>query len=209
MGVGGREAIRAPARAQTGPSERPRLILMTDALRLPDPESLLDALPRGAAVVLRDYDATDRVERAGLLRKSTRRRGLLLLIGADWQLAWRVGADGVHLPERRVRAAPALKRLRPDWLVTVAAHSQAALLAAERAGADAALLSPVFPTASHPGARALGPVRFAALVRAAGLPVYALGGMDRRAMNRLRNSGASGFAGISGLVAPAIATNSD
>lgn len=182
------------------PTRLPRLILMTDAGRLPDPEAAIGKLPSGSAVILRDYDAPDRAARAQALRASTRRRGLLLLIGADWRLAWRVGADGVHLPERLVRAAGQIRRVRPDWLVTAAAHSQAALRAAEHAGADAALLSPVFPTGSHPGARALGPVRFAALVREAGLPVYALGGIDRRAIARLRNSGAAGYTGITGLV---------
>ena len=33
-------------------------------------------------------------------------------------------------------------------------------------GADAVLLSPVFPTRSHPGAPVLGPVRFRLLARA-------------------------------------------
>jgi thiamine-phosphate pyrophosphorylase len=182
------------------PTCLPRLILMTDAGRLPDPEVAIGKLPRDSAVILRDYDAPDRAARAQVLRASTRRRGLLLLIGADWRLAWRVGADGVHLPEGLVRVTGKIRRARPDWLVTAAAHSRAALRAAEHAGADAALLSPVFPTGSHPGVRALGPVRFAALVREAGLPVYALGGMNKRAMARLRNSGAAGYAGITGLV---------
>ena len=90
---------------------------------------------------------------------------------------------------------------RPDWIVTAAAHSRAALFRAARAGADAALLSPVFWTASHPLAPALGPLRFAAWCRSSPLPVYALGGISARTARRLRAGGGAGFAGISGFTA--------
>lgn len=179
----------------------PPLILMTDRRRRPDPAAWLDRLPAGAAVLLRDYDAPDRAERARALRAATRRHGLLLLIGGDWRLAAAAGADGLHLPERVARAGRRFDAIRPDWLITAAAHSRPALIAAARAGADAALLSPVFATASHPGARPLGPVRFAALAGAAPLPVYALGGIGPAARARLAACGAAGFAGISGLLA--------
>ncbi|PJC68422.1 MAG: thiamine phosphate synthase, partial [Zetaproteobacteria bacterium CG_4_8_14_3_um_filter_59_5] len=48
---------------------------------------------------------------------------------------------------------------------------------ASDAGADFALLSPVFPTASHPGAPHLGVEAFRELAGAASLPVIALGGI--------------------------------
>jgi thiamine-phosphate pyrophosphorylase len=151
-------------------------------------------------VLLRDYDAPERAALAEALRVATRRHGLLLLVGGDWRLAARVDADGLHLPEWQARTGYRFDRARPGWLITAAAHSRAALIAAARAGADAALLSPVFPTRSHPVARPLGPVRFAALAHGAPLPVYALGGIDARARRRLNACGMTGFAGISGLV---------
>jgi thiamine-phosphate pyrophosphorylase len=185
------------------PRALPLLILMTDAVRLPKPEALFDRLPAGAAVLLRDYDAPDRAARADALRAATRRNGLLLLIGGDWRLAAQVDADGLHLPEWLARTGRRFDRARPDWLITAAAHSRAALVTAAQVGASAALLSPVFPTRSHPGARPLGPVRFAALTHGAPLPVYALGGIDGQARRRLRGCGMAGFAGISGLIARA------
>ena len=106
---------------------------------------------------------------------------------------------GSHLPERAIRRAGAVRWQR-DWLITAAAHSPAALRAAASAGADAALLSPVFATASHPDVRALGPRRFAALAHASPLPVYALGGIDSTRARLLQGSGAVGIAGIGGLI---------
>ena len=121
----------------------------------------------------------------------------MLLIGAD---ALRVPGAGVHLPERMTHRAAALKRARPGAVVTVAAHSLAALIRARRAGADAALLSAVFDSGSPSAGRPLGAVRFAALVRRAGLPVYALGGVKTNNAPRLISSGAAGLAMVEGLV---------
>jgi thiamine-phosphate pyrophosphorylase len=126
-----------------------------------------------------------------------RRRGLALLIGAD---AFRVPGAGVHLPERLMHRTGALKRARPGVTVTVAAHSLAALIRARRSGADAALLSSVFESRSPSAGRPLGPVRFAALARKAGLPVYALGGVETKNAPRLKGSGAAGLAMVEGLL---------
>ena len=188
----------------------PRLILMTDSVRLPDPLSAIVRLPRGSAVILRHYDdgAPDGTTREALARRllaDCRRCGVLLLIAGDAQLAAAIGADGLHLPEHQLRHGPRRWRLwrRPLWIVTAAAHGPAALCQARCAGADAALLSPVFPTASHPGAATLGPLRFARLAGATPMPVYAVGGISGTAARRLRGAQPAGFAGIGGLRQPA------
>mgnify|MGYP000439053375 CR=1 FL=1 len=84
----------------------------------------------------------------------------------------------------------------PKKRITGKAHDAAAVVTAFRVGADAALVSPVFETASHPGAIPLGVVRFTALVRDSKVPVYALGGISARSVGRLRNSGAVGVAAV-------------
>lgn len=158
------------------------------------------ALPRDAGVVLRHRDPAARARLARALAPVCRARGLVLLIAGDGPLAARVGAAGVHLPEARAGEARGWRRRHPGWLITAAAHGARALHAAARAGADAAVLSPVFATASHPDARPLGPLRFARLARQCSLPVYALGGVTAATATALKNSGAVGIAGVSGLV---------
>ena len=78
-------------------------------------------------------------------------------------------------------------------------HGAADLRRAERIGADFAVLSPVLPTASHPGAETLGWARFAELADAARIPVYALGGMNPGHLPQAWRCGAQGIAGIRGL----------
>ena len=180
-------------------SALPALILMTDEVRLADPLPAARALPAGSAIIFRHYGVPERTALARRLAAVARRRGLVLLVGEDPVLARRVGAAGVHLPERAIRRVGAVRWQR-EWLVTAAAHSPAALRAAAAAGADAALLSPIFATASHPDVRALGLQRFTALAQASPLPVYALGGIDEARASLLRSSGAIGIAGIGGLI---------
>lgn len=191
---------------ESGPGRRPdlpALILMTDEVRLANPEAAVGALPRGSAVILRHYRANDRRQMAARLAGICRRRGLKLLIASDIRLALEVGAQGVHLPEYLARRLAGhrwgRRRSRPDWLITVAAHSLGAVQRARRLGADAVLLAPVFHTASHPDARPLGPLRFSAWAGASRVPVYALGGVTAANVRRLAASGAAGIAGIAGI----------
>lgn len=179
----------------------PSLVLVTDDRRLPDPAPAMARLPPGSGVLLRHYDAADRVALARRLAALARRKRLCLLVaGADWRLAAAVGAAGVHLPEGVARslADPGLRLwIRRGHVLSVACHDRAALARAAKLGADAALLSPVFATASHPGAATLGAGRFALWARAARLPVLALGGVNTRTSRALRF--AAGVAAISGL----------
>lgn len=169
----------------------PRLWFFTDPVRTPDPVAVARTLPRDSAVVYRHFGASDRAKVAEALRRIPR---LTLLIGADAALADAADADGVHLPERLAREARALQRRRPAWVVTVAAHSAAALRAA--AGADAAVLSPIFASQSPSAGTPLGLARAARLAAAAPVPVIGLGGVTHARARALLQRGFVGAAGV-------------
>ena len=177
----------------------PALWLLTDPYRLPDPVAAASRLPRGSGVIYRTFGRPDAPQVALALRRLTRARGLRLLVGADEALARACRADGIHLPERMIGRARAIRARHPTWLITAAAHSGRALFAARRANVDAALLSVVFASASRSAAPPMGPVRFARLARAAGVPVIALGGVNNETAPRLLATGAAGLAAIEGL----------
>ena len=161
---------------------------------------MIARLPKGAVAIYRGFGAPDALLHARRLAWIARRRGVRLLIGADPDLARRSGAGGVHLPERLAHLAGRLTRAHPGWLVSVAAHSLPAARRAARLGAQAVLVSAVFPSRS-PSARApLGPLRFEALARRTPAPVIALGGVNARTATRLAHGRASGLAAIEGLI---------
>jgi 8-oxo-dGTP diphosphatase len=136
--------------------------------------------------------------RLALARETVRRAHLLgarVLVNGSLELAREAGADGVHLDS----AAAAKLVVRPDcdW-VGVSCHDAAELEHAVAIGADFALLSPVLPTMTHPGAATLGWEAFSALAAASAIPVYGLGGLERADVGRAQSQGAHGVALLRG-----------
>lgn len=190
---------RCLKRQAGGRKALPSLLFFTDPQRTPDPEAVAQTLPRGAAVVYRAFGAADALDRARRLRAIAAKRGLILLIGADARLAAEAQAHGVHLPERAAHLAGRLKRAHPGWIVTTAAHGESAARRSARLGADAAVVSPAFPSRSPSAGRPLGPRRLAVIAARAGLPVYALGGINSKNARRLLDVGVAGLAAVEGL----------
>jgi 8-oxo-dGTP diphosphatase len=120
--------------------------------------------------------------------------GARVLVNADAELAKRAGADGVHLT-----AAQLMNQLRPAWgLIGASCHDAAELARAQALGVDFAVLGPVAPTPSHPGATGLGWDKLAALLRDCPLPVYALGGMKATDLDAAQRCGAHGISMMRG-----------
>lgn len=186
-----------PARVPAKPL--PRLLFLTDPQRTPDPEAVLNTLPPEVGVIYRAFGAPDAIDQGRRLVAIARDRGLILLAGADPDLAEAIGADGLHLPERLADQLPALRAAHPDWIMTAAAHSPAAAQAAGTA--DALLVSPVFPSNSPSAGAPLGIEAFTALVAGCQVPVYALGGVTAQTALQLQRSGAAGLAGIDAFLA--------
>ncbi len=157
------------------------------------------ALPAGAGVVFRGFGREGSEALARKLSRLARRRRLVLLIGADAAMARRVGAHGVHLPERQLPRARGLRLAHPNWLITGAVHSARAAAQSRALPLDAAFLSPAFQSQSPSAGAPLGPVRLALLIRRSGRPVHALGGVDALTAGRLIGTGARGFAAVGAL----------
>lgn len=191
----------AAARSAKGASARngsplPRAIFVTDPVRTPDLLAIIRRLPRGMGVIWRHYGEARRVAAGLALARLCRQRGLVLLVSADPALAARIGADGVHWPERLLKGA----RPRPRGMIeTAAAHSRAAIAQAARLGVDAVIVSTVFPSRSPTAGPAMGALRFRQLSQKAPIPVYALGGVDAfTATSAMRH--AAGWAAIDSVM---------
>jgi thiamine-phosphate pyrophosphorylase len=162
----------------------------------------MQRLPRGAGVVLRGLAPGHLREVARLARQ----RGLTLLLAGDGRAALAFSA-GLHLPDRRESSGllPFLlaRRAAPGRLaLTMAAHGgQRGAARARRLKPDCLFLSPLFPTKSHPGAPALGAVRWARLARGLPAPCMALGGVTPARLRAIPRR-AIGVAAIGGLAAP-------
>lgn len=100
---------------------------------------------------------------------------MIVILAGEPRLAREWKADGSYGPA-----------CRTGQLRLATAHCLREIASANRSHADAALLSPVFPTRSHPGAPAMGSVRFRLIAMRSAVPVIALGGLTASRVRRLQ-----------------------
>jgi thiamine-phosphate diphosphorylase len=154
---------------------------------------VVNHLPCRAAVLLREKDLPVR-ELVALARRLRTKDGLndgdSLIVSGRLDVALAAGADGVHLGGE----APdfeSIRRLAPaGFLVGVSIHGDE-LPPPE---ASYALLAPVFPTSSKPGAITLGLDGLRRTVSRTQVPIIALGGIDERNAPSCLEAGAHGIA---------------
>lgn len=160
----------------------PKLWLISDQRNDAGLEQALQRLPHGSGFIYRHYHLApeERIARYQQCARIARARGHWLILADSALTAKEWGADGIY-------GAPLmLGPRRADLVMLATAHNAREIGQASRMGADAVLLSPVYPTRSHPGGQVLGPSRFLALARQAPMPVIALGGMTQRGARRLQ-----------------------
>ena len=127
----------------------------------------------------KDLEGRELYRLAMALRPICIRHRARLLVNDRIDVALAAEADGVHLPADSIAIAEARRLVGPSRLVGVSTHSAAEAADAAVAGADFAVFGPVWPSLSKSG---YGPARGAeslgaACRAAAGMPLYALGGV--------------------------------
>jgi thiamine-phosphate pyrophosphorylase len=159
----------------------PAVWLLSDERNDARLEEALRRLPRRSGFIFRHYHLApeERFDRFQALRRVAKARGHLVILADSALTAREWRADGCYGAPR------SLAPKRAGLLALATAHDMAEIALAHRMGADAALLSPVFATRSHPGAATMGPLRFRFLAARATMPVIALGGMTAANARRL------------------------
>ena len=175
--------------------DRARLYFVTDVQ--PGLEGLLEAALSGGVdmVQLRDKSASDAqlVEAAAIFRRVCDDHGALFWLNDRPDLAGVCAADGVHVGQDDMPLAEARELAGPDVLMGLSTHSPAQLDAALAGGqADQLSVGPVWETPTKEGRPAAG-LRYLgyAAERAAGVPWFAIGGIDLGNVREVVAAGAS------------------
>jgi thiamine-phosphate pyrophosphorylase len=138
------------------------------------------------------------------LRAVTRDHGARLLVNDRLDVALAAEADGVHLPANGLPADAARRLLAAVGLIGVSTHSAAEVAAAKVKGADFVLLGPIYDTLSKRRYGApLGLTPLASAAAAAGLPVFAIGGITPERVAEVRAAGAHGVACVGAVMSAA------
>lgn len=187
-----RRASRLPDRYLITPPDAMSRALLVDTLQR--------AIVQGVRLIqVRRPGASDAdlAALAEALAPARRAQGVTLLLNGAPEQAHALGYDGVHLSGARL-AALTTRPPDPGW-VAASCHGPADLARASALALDFAVLSPVRFTPDHAAATPLGWRRWARLVRDAGLPVYALGGVGTADLSCTQRLGGQGIAAIRAL----------
>jgi thiamine-phosphate pyrophosphorylase len=190
-----------------------RLYLITDR-KLPGSGDLIEVCeqalaatsdrPGSIAIQLREKDLDGRAlcELALRLRAVCSRYAAPLIINDRIDVALAADADGVHLPASSFSPAEARRLIGESRLIGISTHRTDEVARAASEGADFAVYGPVFKPVSKPGYGATsGAEGISAACRvAAGLPVYALGGITAERVHRLAGTGLAGAAALGAVI---------
>lgn len=157
------------------------------------------AVQRGVGMVVfrpKRINETDMSEVLRMIGEVCAQQGVPFVVSSSVNSEFWSCADGVHFHSSHLATISARPVGQDKWF-GVSCHSVDEVMRAKSLGADYIFLSPVLYTDSHPAAVTLGWDGFAAIAADAGLPVYALGGLDAGHFVQARQGGAKGIAGIS------------
>ena len=128
--------------------------------------------------------------------------GSAVLVNDRVDIAYAIGAAGVHLGEQSLPTSEARKLLnrggaRTNFLVGVSAHSLEGALQAEHGGADYVIFGPVYTTPSKAGfGEPQGVQRLKEICKRSTIPVLAIGGITLENAGECVAAGAAGIAAI-------------
>jgi len=186
---------------KTKDNKLPKIIIIFNDDDFDEKKFLNLKIPKESAFLLRSYKAKGRKKIAKQLLKFCKMKKLKLLIASDIKLAEDINAHGVHFPEYMIKKKNKINwvivkniKLRKNWIITTAVHSLQAIKNAEFFDIDAALLSPVFSSKSHPNKKNLGINKFSKIVKKTKLPIYALGGINIKNIKSLLRTDIIGYA---------------
>jgi len=189
----------------------PRLYLVTHRKRIAGP-GLLDALDAAfeagvRLAMLREPDMTAR-DLLALAKKAValgEARGARILVNDRLDVAILSRAAGAHLRESSVPIAQARRLIWPGALIGASVHAHEDAARAAASGASLVVFGPVYATrdkAAYRAPQGLAALRVAArAVRAARVPLYAIGGVTPERVGECIAAGAHGVAVMSGILA--------
>ena len=183
-----------------------RVYLVTDTVYFNDANiwNKMDAALRGgvALVQYRDKTQESRIlyERALKMKALCDKYKVPMLVDDRADIAFAVGAAGVHVGQSDLPAEVARRMLGADAIIGVSAHNAEETLAAEAAGADYLGCGAVYPTGTKKDTSVIGVEGLKAIRAVTKLPFVGIGGVTLANYRDVLNAGADGAAIVSAIL---------
>ncbi len=167
-------------------------------------EQVEAALKGGATCVqLREKALSDEefLAEALEIRELCGRYHVPFFINDNVEIAIRCKADGIHVGQEDMAAAQVRRRVGPDMMIGVSAHSVEEALEAVKHGADCLGVGAMFSTSTKTDVNLLPKETLRAICEAVDVPVVAIGGINKDNISLLAGTGVDGVALVSAIFA--------
>ncbi|MFC1804743.1 thiamine phosphate synthase [Candidatus Omnitrophota bacterium] len=122
--------------------------------------------------------------------KALLKKRSLFIINDYLDIARITDADGIHLGQDDLPIELARKILGPDKLIGISCHSLKQAKQAEIEGADYISIGPVYRTPTKPQYKAVGIRTLRMVARSIKIPVFAIGGINQKNIDKILSAGA-------------------
>jgi hydroxymethylpyrimidine kinase/phosphomethylpyrimidine kinase/thiamine-phosphate diphosphorylase len=166
-------------------------------------ERLSPALSGGVSALQyrnKEKDYQSKLTEGRELQRLCAARGVTFIVNDDLRLALELGANGVHLGQEDGSVAVARRMLGSGKIIGVSTHTVEEALRAEADGADYIGFGAMYPTGSKEVRHMPGPAALAAVKSVVGIPVVAIGGINRDNAGAVIDAGADAIAMIAAVL---------
>lgn len=132
------------------------------------------------------------------LHNKCRQNGIKLMLNTPHKSFNEAHCDGWHITTQEMMGL-STRPCADDKLLGASTHNLDEALKAQELGADFVVISPVQATQTHPDSQPIGWERATEVVEKLNIPVYLLGGMGLKDLDKAIKLGAQGIAGVSAL----------
>ncbi len=151
-------------------------------------------LDKNVGIIFRNYKNID-INKIFELKSYCKSSNRKFFLSNNIRMAKNLNLDGAYIPAFNKDLCIQKYNLKKEFLLLGSAHNIFDIKIKERQGVEVIFLSPLFKTKNYK--RGLGIIKFNNLSRLTKKKIIALGGINKKNINRLKTTNIYGFSGIS------------
>ena len=156
-------------------------------------KSNIDKLDNNTVIIYRNYEKRTKVKNLVELKNYCKKKGIKLYLSNNFKVAIKLGLDGVYIPSFNIEFKHLSYIYKKDFHIMGSAHNIKEIRIKELQNVSDIVLSSLFKRNKN----FLGINKFRIIQKMTKKNVFALGGISKSNLKKLKLIGCNGFAGIS------------
>jgi thiamine-phosphate pyrophosphorylase len=179
-------------------------VVDTESLKGRKPVKVAEQMIKGSAKIIqlrcKERSAGEFLNIAKDLKKICARKNILFIVNDSLEVALAAGADGLHVGQEDMPVVEARKLIPIDMILGCSVSNLKEAIKAKNDGADYLGAGAIFATETKKSAEAVGLERIKEIKKVVGLPIVAIGGINKNNLSDVIRAGADSAAVISGIM---------